>query len=191
VKVVCGLGNPGAGYEDTRHNVGWWVVEEAQATWRFPEFTRVGSAWHSEGRVGVHDVLLVEPVTFMNRSGAAIAAVAAAEGFDIARDLLVIVDDTALDVGRVRIRAEGSSGGHNGLKSVEAALGTRRYARLRIGVGAPPAGADLAEWVLSPFGERDQQTIVELLPALVDAVRVWLDDGAEAAANRYNRQAGP
>jgi peptidyl-tRNA hydrolase, PTH1 family len=187
VKVVCGLGNPGAEYEDTRHNVGWWVVEEAQATWRLPEFTRVGRAWQSEGRVGAHDVMLLEPLTFMNRSGAAVAAVADADNFDVARDLLVVVDDTALDVGRVRIRAEGSSGGHNGLKSVEAALGTRQYARLRIGVGAPPPGADLAEWVLSPFEGPDQQTILDLLPALVDAVRVWVEDGPEAAASRCNR----
>jgi PTH1 family peptidyl-tRNA hydrolase len=187
VKVICGLGNPGADYEATRHNVGWWVVEEAQATWRFPEFRRVGHAWHSEGSVGAHDVLLVEPLTFMNRSGAALAPLAAAEDFDVARDLLVIVDDTALDVGRVRIRSEGSAGGHNGLKSVEAALHTRRYARMRLGVGAPPPGADLAEWVLSPFDDNDERTIVEMLPSLVDAVRVWLDEGVDAAANRYNR----
>jgi PTH1 family peptidyl-tRNA hydrolase len=187
VKVICGLGNPGADYEATRHNVGWWVVEEAQATWRFPEFRRVGHAWHSEGRVGAHDVLLVEPLTFMNRSGAALAPLAGAEDFDVTRDLLVIVDDAALDVGRVRLRPEGSAGGHNGLKSVEAVLGTRQYARLRIGVGAPPPGADLAEWVLSPFEEADERMIVELLPSLVDAVRVWLEDGSDAAANRYNR----
>ena len=187
MKVICGLGNPGAEYEATRHNVGWWVVEEAQATWRFPEFRRVGHAWHSRGSVGAHDVLLVEPLTFMNRSGAALAPLADAADFDVARDLLVIVDDTALDVGRVRIRSEGSAGGHNGLKSVEAALRTRSYARLRLGVGAPPPGADLAEWVLSPFDENDERTIVELLPMLVDAVRVWLDEGVDAAANRYNR----
>lgn len=187
MKVICGLGNPGAEYEATRHNVGWWVVEEAQATWRFPEFRRAGQAWHSAGTVGVHDVLLVEPLTFMNRSGAALAPLAAADDFDIARDLLVIVDDTALDVGRVRIRTEGTAGGHNGLKSVEAALGTRQYARLRIGVGAPPAGADLAEWVLAPFEEADERTILELLPSLVDALRLWVEEGADAAANRYNR----
>lgn len=187
MKVICGLGNPGAEYEATRHNVGWWVVEEAQATWRFPEFRRAGQAWHSAGRVGAHDVLLVEPLTFMNRSGSALAPLAAAADFDAARDLLVIVDDTALDVGRMRIRSEGSAGGHNGLKSVEAALGTRQYARLRVGVGAPPPGADLAAWVLSPFDEDDERTLVELLPSLVDAARVWLDEGPEAAANRFNR----
>ena len=187
MKVVCGLGNPGLEYEATRHNVGWWAVEEIQATWRFPEFRRAGTAWISEGRAGEHDVVLVEPLTFMNRSGSALAPLVNAEGFDIGRDLLVIVDDTALDVGRLRLRPEGSAGGHNGLRSIEAALGTRSWARLRVGVGAPPPGHDLAEWVLAPFDGADERNIVELLPALVDAVRMWLDEGPAAAANRYNR----
>jgi peptidyl-tRNA hydrolase, PTH1 family len=187
MKVICGLGNPGPEYEATRHNVGWWVVEEAQATWRFPEFRRVGRAWISDGRVGGHDVVLMEPVTYMNRSGTALAALAQAAAFDPAADLLVVVDDTAMDVGRVRIRGSGSAGGHNGLKSVEAVLQSRDYARLRVGVGAPPPGADLAEWVLSPFDGEDERRIIELLPHLVDTVRTWLDDGVDAAANRFNR----
>jgi PTH1 family peptidyl-tRNA hydrolase len=187
VKIICGLGNPGAEYENTRHNVGWWVVEEAQATWRFPEFTRAGKAWQSAGVVGVHDVVLVEPLTFMNRSGSALVPFAGAADVDIARDLLVIVDDTALDVGRVRLRPDGSAGGHNGLKSVEASLRTRQYARMRVGVGSPAPGADLAEWVLSPFDADDERTVADMLPTLVDAVRAWLEDGVEAAANRYNR----
>ncbi|CAN5742501.1 aminoacyl-tRNA hydrolase [soil metagenome] len=187
MKVVCGLGNPGAEYEETRHNVGWWVVEEALATWRFPELQRVGSAWVSSGRIGDHDVVLVEPLTWMNRSGAALVALTQADDFDVARDLLVVVDDIALDPGRIRIRPGGSAGGHNGLKSVEASLNTRDYARMRVGVGAPPPGADMSEWVLSPFGDAEQQQIVELLPDLVDAVRVWIEAGAEAAARQYNR----
>jgi peptidyl-tRNA hydrolase, PTH1 family len=187
MRVVCGLGNPGAEYEATRHNVGWWVVEEAQATWRFPEFSRSGNAWQSAGHVGVESVLLVEPVTYMNRSGAALARFAALDDFDSARDLLVIVDDTALDVGRVRIRASGSAGGHNGLKSIEATLRTREYARMRVGVGSPPPGWDLAEWVLSPFSDDEERGIVERLPDMVDAVRTWIEEGVEAAANRYNR----
>src|SRR5690606_9731797 len=127
------------------------------------------------------DVLLVEPLTFMNRSGSALTPFAGREDFDVVRDLLVIVDDTALDVGRLRIRPGGSAGGHNGLKSVEAALRTREYARLRVGVGAAPPGRDLADWVLSPFPEEDERDIVELLPTLVDAVRTWIEHGVEAA----------
>lgn len=187
MKVVCGLGNPGPEYEETRHNVGWWVVEEAQATWRFPEFEREGAAWVSRGRHGDHDVLLVEPLTYMNRSGAVLAALAGLDGFDVGRDLLVVVDDTALEPGRVRIRARGSAGGHNGLKSIEASLQTQEYARLRVGVGAPPPGHGLAAWVLAPFDAEDRETVVGLLPGLVDAVATWIDDGAEEAARRFNR----
>jgi len=187
LRVVCGLGNPGPQYEETRHNVGWWVVEEAAARWGFPEFRRRGAAWVSEGRVAAHDVLLVEPLTYMNRSGSVLAPLAEADGFDVARDLLVIVDDVALDVGRVRLRAEGSAGGHNGLKSIEASLGTRQYARLRIGVGSAPPGVDLADWVLGPFEEAEEQRITELLPMLTEAVQCWIEDGVEAAANRFNR----
>jgi peptidyl-tRNA hydrolase, PTH1 family len=187
VKVICGLGNPGAEYEETRHNVGWWVVEEAQATWRFPKFQRADAVWISQGRVGDHDVVLVEPLTYMNRSGAALAALPRLEDFDIARDLLVVVDDVSLDVGRVRFRARGSAGGHNGLKSVETTLGTQEYARLRIGVGAPPPGANLADWVLAPFDAEDEDAIVVLFLSLVDALGAWLDEGVEAAGNRFNR----
>jgi peptidyl-tRNA hydrolase, PTH1 family len=187
MKVVCGLGNPGPEYEETRHNVGWWVVEEAHATWRFPEFSRAGMAWVSTARLGAHEVVLLEPLTFMNRSGAVLASLAQAEDFDVTRDLLVVVDDTALDTGRIRIRASGSAGGHNGLKSVEASLGTRAYARLRVGIGAPPPGAELAEWVLSPFDDADRARIEELLPLLVDGVRLWIEEGVDAAARHCNR----
>jgi peptidyl-tRNA hydrolase, PTH1 family len=187
VKVVCGLGNPGAEYEETRHNVGWWVVEEAQATWRFPDFRRADRAWVSTGSVAGHDVVLMEPLTYMNRSGSVLVPLLRSDEFDVTRDLLVVVDDTALDVGRVRMRAGGSAGGHNGLKSVEAALQTQDYARLRIGVGAPPPGHDLAEWVLSPFEEAERQSVVDLLPAVVDAVTLWIEAGVEAAASRFNR----
>lgn len=187
MKVVFGLGNPGQEYELTRHNVGWWVVDAAQEAWGFSEFTRQGAVWLSQGRIGQHDVLLVEPLTYMNRSGTVLAAIAAREDFDVGSDLLVVVDDIALDVGRVRIRGSGSSGGHNGLKSVEAAVGTRDYARLRVGAGVPPPGADVAEWVLSEFEEADEQRVVELLPHLVDTVRTWVEDGVEAAGSRFNR----
>lgn len=187
MKVVCGLGNPGREYELTRHNVGWWVVDEAQERLGFGEFRRHGPAWVSEGRIDEQAVLLIEPLTFMNRSGAAVAPLLERTDFDIGRDLLVVVDDATLDVGRVRMRASGSSGGHNGLKSIEAVLGTRDYARLRIGVGVPPAGADLAEWVLSMFDEEDEQRIVDMLPDLVATVRAWVEDGVEAAGSRFNR----
>lgn len=185
--MVCGLGNPGPEYDATRHNVGWWLVDRLSADWVLGPFERERRAYVAEGRVGEHLVRLIKPRTYMNRSGAALAPLRAMEGFDISRDLLVIVDDAALDVGRIRFRPLGSAGGHNGLKSVEAALGTQAYARLRIGVGPAPGGVDLADWVLSEFEEEDEETVVGLLGELVDAVGVWLDDGVQAAMDRYNR----
>lgn len=188
MKVICGLGNPGPEYEWTRHNVGWWVLESAQRAWGLPPFRRDGAVRASAGRVGDHEVHLIEPLTYMNRSGRVLAPLLQHPEFDIARDLLIVVDDTAMDVGRVRFRAAGSSGGHNGLKSVEAVLGTQEYARLRIGVGTPPPDVGLADWVLSEFETDEEEEQVRALAAeLPPALRVWLDEGVAAASNRYNR----
>jgi PTH1 family peptidyl-tRNA hydrolase len=187
MKVVCGLGNPGPEYDATRHNIGWWVLDRAQVEWRFPPFRRVGPIRVSEGSLDGVAVWLVEPLTYMNRSGAAVAPLGHLAGFDVRTDLLVVVDDAALDVGRVRFRSGGSSGGHNGLKSIEAALGTRDYPRMRIGVGGPPPGEDLADWVLSGFGPDDEERVHALLPDLVGCVGVWIEHGSETAATRCNR----
>lgn len=187
MKVVCGLGNPGPEYEATRHNVGWWVIGEALEAWDFPDFRRAGAAAISDGRIGDTPVRLLLPLTYMNRSGNALLPLMQLPDFDVTSDLLVIVDDVALDVGRVRFRATGSSGGHNGLKSVEAALRTRDYPRMRIGVGAPPPGEDLADWVLSDFALDEGAAIEAMLPDLAGAVRTWIDNGTEEAARRCNR----
>lgn len=187
MKVICGLGNPGAEYAHTRHNVGWWVVEQAQLDWALPAFRRAGPARSTRGSVGEEDVLLIEPLTYMNRSGSVLAPLRELEGFAIEHDLLVVVDDAALEVGRLRLRARGSAGGHNGLKSVEAALDTGDYARLRIGVGSAPPELDLADWVLSAFPADEEQQVRELIPDAVAACRLWIAQGVDAAANRYNR----
>ncbi len=187
MKVICGLGNPGKEYAATRHNVGWWVLDEARRAWSLPAFRRLGRARVTEGRVGTDTVLLVRPITFMNRSGSALLGLSGTADFDPARDLMVVVDDAALDVGRIRIRARGSSGGHNGLKSVEAALGTQDWARMRLGVGPPPEDEDLADWVLEPFAGDDEERVRALLPDAMEGLRVWIEEGVEAAANRCNR----
>jgi peptidyl-tRNA hydrolase, PTH1 family len=187
VKVISGLGNPGPEYESTRHNVGWWLVDRLGQEWGLGPFRRSGPALGAYGRVGNHEVLLLKPATYMNRSGDALAPARTDPAVEIGRDLLVVVDDVALEVGRIRIRPAGSDGGHNGLRSVEATLGTREYARLRIGVGAPPPEVDLADWVLSPFEPEDEDVVLSLMPDLVAAVRTWMDEGVEAAMSRYNR----
>jgi len=129
---------------------------------------------------------VVRPLTYMNRSGSVARQLARVAGFDAVRDLLVVVDEVALDPGRARFRPGGSAGGHNGLKSVQAALATMEYSRLRIGVGSAPPGADLAAWVLSPPPLSDRKLILECIDALVDCVGIWAGEGIEAAMNRCN-----
>jgi peptidyl-tRNA hydrolase, PTH1 family len=187
VKIICGLGNPGAEYDATRHNVGWWLVDLLRRCWGLPGWRRGEHAVVSEGVAHGEAVLLVKPTTYMNRSGAALEALRRVHDCEPARDLLVVVDDVALDVGRIRIRPAGSSGGHNGLKSVEAALGTQEYARLRIGVGAAPPGAELAAWVLAPFAPDDELRILQRLAELVDGAGLWLRAGTRAVMDRHNR----
>lgn len=187
MKVVIGLGNPGPEYDATRHNVGWWVVDRLAYDWSFEPFRRDGKAFVSEGDVGGTAVRLMKPRTYMNRSGLALRGLRDVEGFDPAADLLVVVDDVALDVGRVRFRPEGGAGGHNGLKSISGALQSQAFARLRIGVGTKPEGADLSDWVLAPMPEEDEDTIVALLPEMTEAVEAWITEGVEPAMNRFNR----
>lgn len=187
MKVVIGLGNPGPEYDATRHNVGWWVVDRLAYDWDFGPFKRDGRAFVSEGRVGDHEVRLMKPTTYMNKSGLAMRPLRALESFDATEDLLVVVDDASLDVGRVRFRPEGGAGGHNGLKSISGALQSNDYARLRLGVGTKPQGVDLSDWVLSPMPAEDEETVVDLLPQLTEAVEVWVGEGVEAAMNRFNR----
>jgi PTH1 family peptidyl-tRNA hydrolase len=140
----------------------------------------------ADGTVRGQDVRVLKPVTYMNRSGAALVPLRS-DAFDPTADLLVVVDDAALDVGRVRFRSGGSAGGHNGLKSVEAVLGTQEYARLRIGVGVRPPDVDLADWVLSAVPEADEEVILGLLPHVTQAVEGWLEDGSDTAMSRFNR----
>ncbi len=187
MKVVVGLGNPGPRYDDTRHNVGWWVVDRLAYDWGFGSFEKEGRSLRTGGSVGDASVLLIKPTTFMNRSGAALVGVDGLEECDFGSDLLLVVDDATLDVGRVRFRPEGGSGGHKGLKSVSGTLGTDSYARLRVGVGLMPEGADLSDWVLSPMSEADESTVVGLLPELSEAVGVWVRDGIEEVMNQFNR----
>jgi PTH1 family peptidyl-tRNA hydrolase len=187
MKVVMGLGNPGPEYDATRHNVGWWVADRLAYDWDFAAFHRDGRALVTEGLVSGELVRLVKPTTYMNRSGLAMRSLLQTEGFDAAEDLLVVVDDASLDVGRVRFRPEGSAGGHNGLKSVSGSLQSNDYARLRIGVGKKPDGVDLSDWVLGPMPEEDEDVVVRLLPELTEAVAVWITEGVEPAMNRFNR----
>lgn len=187
LKLVLGLGNPGREYDSTRHNVGWWVLDRIAYDHGFAAFERRGEGLETSGTIGGREIRLVKPRTYVNRSGLALAALRQTAGFETARDLLVVTDDTNLDVGRIRFRPGGGTGGHKGLKSVTAVLGTRTYARLRIGVGLAPPDTDLSAWVLSEMPAQDEDVVVALLPELSRAVGVWAEEGVEAAMNRFNR----
>ncbi len=187
MKVVVGLGNPGPEYDATRHNVGWWLLDRLAYDWDLPTFEKVEKALVTEGSRGAESYRLMKPVTYMNRSGQALLALASLPEFRWEDDLLVVVDDAALDVGRVRFRSGGSPGGHNGLRSVSRALGSDDYHRLRIGVGLCPEGTDLSDWVLSPMDPDDEDVILDLLPELTRGVEVWGEKGMDEAMNRYNQ----
>lgn len=148
----------------------------------------VGSRAHvGEGIFAGQEIGIIKPLTYMNRSGPVVADLLASVGAEPA-DLLVAVDDAALPVGSIRIRSRGSSGGHNGLKSIDQALNGAEYSRLRIGVGPFPENRDLADFVLDRFDEEDAQIFVELVPTLVQAVECWLEEGVEVAMNRFNKR---
>jgi PTH1 family peptidyl-tRNA hydrolase len=158
--------------------------------WQLPRWAREGNARIARGRTPVGAVHLMKPLTYMNDSGRVLKGLRAAPGESIP-DLLILVDDFALNVGTFRLRAEGSAGGHNGLKSVEATLGTRAYARLRIGVGPKPAGVDQAAFVLDDLPREERTLVKEIMPVMCEAVECWAAQGIERAMALYNRkQAG-
>ncbi|HMI59057.1 MAG TPA: aminoacyl-tRNA hydrolase [Gemmatimonadaceae bacterium] len=191
MKVIVGLGNPGREYAATRHNVGWWLIDHLADVWHFDGWKKDGEAHVANGTVGGVKVRLVKPQTFMNLSGQALKSYSRRPFWSAAKDLLVVVDEVQIPVGRTRIRARGSAGGHNGLKSVEHSLGTREYARLRIGVGPSEERKgiikDLADFVLAPFARDEREDILALMPTLTASVETWVHEGVEKAMNLYNR----
>ena len=193
-KVIVGLGNPGREYAATRHNVGWWLIDHLADVWHLDGWKKDGDSHVAAGVVGGTKVRLVKPQTFMNLSGQALKTYVRRPFWSASKDLLVVVDEVQLPVGRFRIRSRGSAGGHNGLKSVEHALGSRDYSRLRIGVGPSEERKgvykDLADFVLAPFARDERDDIVALMPQLTATVETWLHDGVEKAMNLHNRAPG-
>jgi PTH1 family peptidyl-tRNA hydrolase len=187
VALVLGLGNPGARYARTRHNVGWRVLEALVDRWEAApgEGGPLYRSWRAE-RGGTR-VDLVAPLTFMNRCGEALAAWRERHGIEPA-GLLVVADDVYLPLGCVRLRARGSSGGHLGLEGVEAALASRDYARLRLGVGAAEDAAALRRHVLEEFAEEEEEQVEQAVRVAADAVECWRGEGMLAAMNRFNRR---
>lgn len=187
MKLVCGLGNPGARYARTRHNAGFMAVE----AFALPLGASFGERWNSRiARVSVdrEDVLVQEPLTFMNLSGHAVSA--AARFFRIAKeDVLIVHDDVDLPLGRLMLKFGGGDGGHKGIRSVIEQFGTRDFARLRVGVGRPATqGPEVPDYVLSPFHESEMDCLSGALQAAVEGIRSWVVGGVPTAQNRVNRK---
>lgn len=183
MKYVIGLGNPGDKYSNTRHNIGFRVVDEAA------RIMQENCQWVEHKNMVLfkgEDVTLIKPLTYMNNSG---------EVFDyldeeiIAEDLLVVVDEVNIPLGRQRFRESGSCGGHNGLASIEMALATDEYPRLRIGVGfedSPVTGEELVDFVLEDFSETENELLEKVIKSSAEAVVCWLRDGMQIAQRRFN-----
>jgi len=184
--LVVFLGNPGARYSGTRHNVGFMTAETAEKK-TGKRITRLKfKALTAAAELGGEQVLLMKPQTFMNLSGDAVQP--AAQFYKVPpAHILVVSDDVSLPVGRLRIRTKGSAGGHNGLKSIIARLGTEEFPRIRIGVGAPPhPDYDMADWVLSSFKNQDADLIEEAVQRAWEAVETYITQGPDRAMNQFN-----
>ena len=187
MKLIVGLGNPGRKYEGTRHNVGFDVVGQLAQTHHADWEAAPRGIDALVARWRAADVVLAKPLTYMNLSGAAIVGLLQFYKVDL-NDLLVVVDDVNLELGRLRTRASGSAGGHNGLKSAIAQLGTEEFARMRIGVGRGDAQRDLADHVLTKFDRDEREDVAAAIGRAADAVELFVAEGIGPVMNRFNRK---
>src|SRR5262245_40107792 len=185
MKVIVGLGNPGRQYEGTRHNVGFVVVEYLAAAPGTGPFRRRFDALVAESTEGGEQVLFVKPGTFMNLSGESVRQIIDFYKVEI-KDVLIVCDDIALPLGKLRARARGSAGGQKGLRSIQQHLGTQEYSRLRVGVDAPGEHLDAADHVLSRFKPGERAVVEEAVANAAQAVLLWLRDGIDVVMNRFN-----
>jgi PTH1 family peptidyl-tRNA hydrolase len=186
VKLLVGLGNPGPQYRDTRHNVGFWVIDDIARRWQLSDAWRERDDALFAKRAG--GGMLVKPLTFMNHSGFAVSRLRQFFQVELP-DMLVVVDEAALPLGRLRARPRGRAGGHNGLKSLIEQLGTDEFSRLRVGVGRGDARRDLADHVLSTFDPDERETIQAAVRRAADAAEMFVSDGIERVMNTFNAAA--
>jgi PTH1 family peptidyl-tRNA hydrolase len=185
MRLIVGLGNPGAEYAGTRHNVGFEAIEELAERHSVAVKKRAHRAVMGDGTISGQRVILARPMTFMNLSGQAVASICRMYKIEPA-DVIVIVDDIALPIGKLRLRLKGSAGGHNGLTSIEEHLHTQEYPRIRIGVGSAQPGR-MVDHVLGKFRPQERESIAEAIERAADAVEAALTDGFENAMNRFNK----
>ena len=189
--IIAGLGNPGKEYENTRHNIGFDVIDRLAEEENIAVMESKHKALIGKGYVAGQKVILAKPQTFMNLSGESIREIVDYYKVDDTAELIVISDDISLDVGQLRIRKKGSAGGHNGIKNIIANLGTDVFPRIKIGVGEKPKKYDLADYVLGHFSKEDRELMEEGYDRADHAVGMILNGEIEAAMNQYNRKVKP
>lgn len=186
MKIVVGLGNPGSKYDGTRHNIGFLVVDRLARQLHIALDQLQCDALIGLGKSNAEPLLLAKPQTFMNRSGAAVAALLQRYGATPA-DLVVIYDDLDLPLGRIRIRPNGSAGGHRGVSSIIEHLGGEEFNRIRIGIGRPPVGVTVVNHVLTPFAETEAGELSKIIERGSEALECVIHRGTETAMGIYNR----
>ncbi len=185
VKVIVGLGNPGRQYEHTRHNAGFWVVDELARRWNINLNSKKFRSIVAEGHYAGEKVVLVKPQTYMNLSGLAVQEIVRYWPVDFA-DLLVIYDDLDMDPYRIRLRSKGSSGGHRGVASIIDLLQTDEFPRLKIGIGRPQGSMSVPDYVLAQLSPEELAAYQDAVQQCADAVEAWISLGIEQAMNQYN-----
>jgi len=190
VKIVVGLGNPGVKYEFTRHNIGFMILDNLARNIKI-EFKKVKSYYSliSRGMINNHKVILIKPQTFMNLSGRAVRKAVSYYKIPL-QDLLIVYDDLNLELGQIRIRKKGSTGGHKGIESIMQYLNSEDIPRLRIGIGNPPVNfnSDCTSYVLSNFSYDEKDKIKEVMQLSTEAIKTVIEDGFEKAMRKFNRK---
>lgn len=189
--AIVGLGNFGREYHHTRHNIGFQVVETLARQEQIDITESKFKAMIGKGVVAGQKCILAKPLTYMNLSGECVRELLNFYKFDETKELIVICDDISLPVGQIRVRKKGSAGGHNGLKNIILHLGHDSFIRIRVGVGEKPAGWDLADYVLGRFSGPEQERMDEAAETAADAIRCIVEEGVDAAMNRYNKKVNP
>lgn len=187
--IIVGLGNPKKEYENTRHNIGFDVIDRLAEEEHISVLEKKHKAIIGKGIVAGQKCILAKPQTFMNLSGESVRELIDYYKVDEETELIVISDDISLDVGQLRIRKKGSAGGHNGLKNIIAHLGHDTFCRIKMGVGEKPKGYDLADYVLGHFPKEERAIMDEAAKRACDAIRLMITEDADAAMNAYNRKA--
>lgn len=186
--IIAGLGNPKKEYDNTRHNIGFEAIDALADKYHISVTDVKNKALTGKGMIGGQKVILAKPLTFMNLSGESIRPLADYYKIDVQSELIVISDDISLPPGQIRIRKQGSAGGHNGLKSIIRQLGSEEFQRVRIGVGEKPGEYDLADYVLGHFSKEERPLMQEGLNKALCAVELILEGNTDQAMNEFNRK---